>query len=105
MVGYVFLAECKQNGKKIIDKNLSVKFDKKYLGNNPGVILDLAKYGVDNFTVTMLRAAETVKDCEILLSAFIDENNALSDPQYYNCNITETKDEPVKKSRKKRSEE
>ena len=50
MYGYIFLAECKSNGKKFIGKFASVKFNKLYFGDNPGLISDVEKYGKENFS-------------------------------------------------------
>lgn len=111
MVGYVFITESSATNKKYIGKYLSVAFDKNYLGDNPKLLNDITKYGKEKFTVRMLRAAETVKDCEIAYNAMLTKYNALSDPHFYNCEkkVAESKEEgeeaPVKRTRKKRTDE
>lgn len=101
MVAYIFKAENSVTNKTYIGVNYSVKFDKKYIGNNPGVLSDVQKYGVDKFTVNMIRACETVKDCEKIYDAILKELNAKNDVRYYNCETVTAEDKP-KKSRKKK---
>ncbi len=110
MYGYIFLTENIKTGKKFIGKFASVGFDKKHLGDNPGLISDVEKYGAENFTVKMLRACESKQYYDMAYDAFIKEYCALTDSKYYNCEkpANEKKietDEPVKKSRKKKVEE
>lgn len=109
MIGYVFEVENKENNKKYIGKYFSVRFDAKYLGDNPGVLADVEKFGADKFTVKMLRAAETVQECEVAYNAFLEDAKALTDSNYYNCEKavktepTEVEEEkPKKRTRKKK---
>lgn len=105
MVGYIFIAENKVNGKKFIGKKYSVSFDRKYFGDNPGLISDLETQSSNDFTVRMIRACETVKECDFIYDYILKENNALSDPSFYNCSDA-VEDAPKKKrSRKKAVEE
>lgn len=101
MVAYIFRADNSVTNKTYIGVNYSVKFDKKYIGNNPGVLSDVQKHGVDKFTVNMIRACETVKDCEKIYSAILKELNAENDINYYNCKANDVEEKP-KKSRKKK---
>lgn len=106
MVGYIFKAENTITKKIYIGKFLSVKFDKKYLGNNPGVISDAEKYGADKFTVNMIRACETVKDCEMAYTTILKEYNAENDEKFYNFkqkvqNVPK-EEKPARKPRKKK---
>ena len=107
MVGYIFKAENTVTGKIYIGKFLSVKFNKKYLGNNPGVISDAEKYGADKFIVNMIKVCETVKDCEMAYTAILKEYNAENDEKFYNFKpkVQDVpKDEkPAKKPRKKKA--
>lgn len=107
MVGYIFRAENTVTGKTYIGKYLSVKFDKKYIGDDPGVISDAEKYGKDKFIVNMIRACETVKDCENLYTAILKEYNAESDEKFYNAKQSEQNvadaEKPAKRSRKKKA--
>ena len=125
MIGYIFKAENTVTKKIYIGKYLSVRFDKKYVGNDPGVLEDVKTYGADKFIVNMLKACETVKDCEMAYDAFIKAYNAKNDINYYNCEKKEEKkttpkpkkeekkvveeapavEEKPKKSRKKKVEE
>lgn len=121
MVGYIFKAENTVTKKIYIGKYLSVRFDKKYIGNDPGVLEDVKTYGADKFIVNMLKACETVKDCDMAYDAFIKAYNAKSDINYYNCEKKATpkpkkeqkivEDAPIvveekpKKSRKKKVDE
>lgn len=85
MVAYIFCAENTVTKKKFIGKNLSVKFDKKYLGDNPDVLADAEKYGADKFIVNMIRACETVKDCEAVYASILKEYKAENDEKFYNA--------------------
>ncbi len=107
MYGYIFLTENKLTGKKYIGQYASVKFDKKYLGNAPALISDVAIHGSDNFSVRMLRACESKPEYEGAYEAILAEYNALSDSNYYNCEKAEpeTTEEQPKKSRKRKKEE
>lgn len=101
MVGYVFRAENTVTKKIYIGKRFSVSFSKSYVGDDPGVLADVQKYGADKFIVNMLRACETVKECDFVYDAIIKEFNATNDVNYYN---SETKSEvaPAKKPRKRK---
>ena len=109
MVGYIFKAENTVTGKIYIGKFLSVKFNKKYLGNNPGVISDAEKYGADKFIVNMIKVCETVKDCEMAYTAILKEYNAENDEKFYNAKPKDadvSEDEkPARKPRKKKAVE
>ena len=100
MVAYIFKAENTVTGKTFIGKNLSVRFDKTYIGNNPGVVSDAEKYGADKFIVNMLRACETVKDCDMAYDCIIKDYNATNDEKFYNFDTPAEK--PVKRTRKKK---
>lgn len=95
MVAYIFKAENSVTKKTYIGKNLSVKFDKHYVGDNPGVLSDVQKYGADKFTVNMILACETVKDCDLAYDAILKEYNAKSDEKFYNY-------EPSKRKKKEK---
>ena len=111
MYGYIFLAECKSNGKKFIGKFASVKFNKLYFGDNPGLISDVEKYGKENFTVKMIRACETAPEYEMAYDMFLNQYNALTDSNFYNYVESDTGDDagsdvaPKKRRRKKVVEE
>jgi len=107
MLGYIFETENTVTGKKYIGQIMSVSFIRKHFGNHPALISDLKKYGLDKFTVKMLRACETKQDYDMAYSAFLEEARQ-SGKDYYNF-VTEAKTEddgeevkPVKKSRKKK---
>lgn len=109
MVGYIFKAENTVTGKIYIGKFLSVKFNKKYLGNNPGVISDAEKYGADKFIVNMIKVCETVKDCEMAYACILKDYNAEDDEKFYNAkpkdaDVSEDK-KPAKRTRKKKAVE
>lgn len=104
MVGYIFKAENTVTKKIYIGKNLSVKFDKKYLGDNPGVILDAEKYGTDKFIINMIRACESVKECDLAYDNILKEFNAKNDEKFYNFEQKTAVPEPTKKHRKKKAE-
>lgn len=105
MVAYIFKAENSVTNKTYIGKNYSVKFDKRYIGNSPEVVSDVQKYGVDKFTVNMIRACETVKDCEMAYTAILKELNAENDVRYYNCSKSPVVVDEPKKNRKKKAVE
>jgi hypothetical protein len=102
MVGYIFRAENTVTHKKYLGKYLSVRFDKKYLGDNPNVLADAEKYGADKFIVNMLKACESVKDCDAMYEIFLKEYDAKNNEEYYNFEgktKEETVEEPVKPKR------
>ena len=116
MIGYIFKAENSVTKKTYIGKHLSVSFNRKYIGDNPGVLADAEQYGANTFTVSMIKAFETVKDCEMAYDEFV---KAIKDDEnYYNCEkksttkakkekvVEEVEETPVvekpKKSRKKK---
>lgn len=101
MVGYIFRAENTVTKKTYIGKYYSVRFDKKYIGNDSGVLSDAEKYGRDKFIVNMIRACETVKDCDAGYELILKELNAKSDEHYYNYEAPVEK-EVIKKPRKKK---
>lgn len=106
MVGYIFKAENTVNKKVYIGKYYSVRFDKKYIGNAPGVVSDVEKYGADKFIVNMLKACETVKDCDLAYDAILKDYNAKNDEKFYNfepkvSDLPEA-EKPVKRTRKKK---
>ena len=96
MVAYIFKAENSVTKKTYIGKNYNVRFDKHYVGEHPGVLSDVQKYGADKFTVNMIRACETVKDCDLAYDAIVKEFGADKDEKFYNC---------VEKPRKKKEKE
>lgn len=112
MVGYIFKAENSVTKKTYIGKYLSVSFNRKYIGDNPGVLADVEQYGANTFTVSMIKAFETVKDCEMAYAEFVKA--VKNDENYYNCEkkAKAKKDKPIfeeetivekpKKSRKKK---
>ena len=110
MVGYIFKAENTVTKKTYIGKYLSVRFNKKYVGNNPGVLSDVKKYGLDKFIVNMIKACETVKDCDFSYDVILKELNAKNDESFYNFepkeDTTSKNDTPVKqrKTKKKAAE-
>lgn len=97
MVGYIFRAENTVTRKVYIGKYLSVSFNKKYIGDNPVVLADAEKYGADKFIVNMLKACETVKDCDYAYDMIVKELGAKTDDKYYN--FEEVSEEPVKPKR------
>lgn len=103
MVGYIFKAENTVTRKTYIGKYLSVKFNRKYIGDNPGVISDAEKYGTDKFIVSMLKACETVKDCDISYKQILKELNAENDEKFYNAGQKDTEIPEAEKSTKRRS--
>lgn len=109
MVGYIFKAENTVTGKTYIGKRYSVRFDKTYIGDDTDVLNDAKKYGTDKFIVNMIKACETVKECDFCYTAILKELNAESDNKFYNTkeiasDVLEV-EKPTKKSRKKRTEE
>lgn len=102
MIGYIFRADNRVTGKTYIGKNLSVAFDNKYIGNNPGVISDAEKYGADSFIVKMIRACETVKECDMAYDFILNDVKAVEDKRFYNYTGS-TEDVPAKKTRKKKA--
>lgn len=106
MVGYIFKAENTITKKVYIGKYLSVKFDKKYVGNEPGVLSDVEKYGADKFIVNMLKACETVKDCGMAYDLILKDYNAKNDEKFYNfeqkvSDVPEA-EKPTKRTRRKK---
>ena len=108
MVGYIFKAENAVTKKTYIGKYLSVTFNRKYIGDNPDVLADAKTYGMHTFTVSMIKAFENVKDCEMAYNEFVQ--SIKNDTNYYNCEkkvtpkkSVETVDEaPVEKPKKSR---
>jgi len=110
MIGYIFKAENTVTKKTYIGKYLSVSFNKKYLGDNPGVLADAEKYGADKFIVNMLKACETVKDCDFSYDVILKELNAKNDEKFYNfepkdADVPEAEKPVKKRTRKKKVEE
>ena len=101
MVGYIFRAENTVTKKIYIGKNPSVRFDKTYIGDNPGVLADAERYGRDKFIVNMIRACESIKDCNLVYDALLKEFGALTDEKYYNY-VGNEEVAPAKKTRKKK---
>ena len=92
-----------------------VLFNKKYLGNDSSVLSDAEKYGTDKFIINMIKACETVKECDYCYEQIIKALNADSDVNYYNCKKltghyekvenTEAEEKPKKSRKKKVTEE
>lgn len=101
MVGYIFRADNTATGKHYFGKYYSVKFDKTYLGDNPGVLEDVKKYGKDKFIVQMIVACETVKECDSKYESILAQFNVKNDENWYNYE-PKTETAPVKKTRKKK---
>lgn len=101
MIGYIFKAENTVNKKVYIGKRYSVRFDKKYVGDSPEVVSDVEKYGVDKFIVNMLKACETVKECDLAYDAILKELHAKEDERFYNFEASDV-EKPVKRTRKKK---
>lgn len=109
MVAYIFKAENTVTKKTYIGKRYSVRFDKKYIGDDSDVLLDAGKYGVDKFIVNMLKACETVKDCDMAYNTILKDLNAENDEKFYNAkqkiqDVPEV-EKPIKTPRKKKVEE
>lgn len=107
MVAYIFKAENTVTGKTYIGKYYSVRFDKKYIGNDSSVLDDAKKYGTDKFIVNMIKACETVKECDFFYESILKELNAKNDQKFYNAeqkvqNVPET-EKPAKRARKKKA--
>lgn len=104
MIAYIFRADNSVTGKHYFGKHYSVKFDKNFLGDNPGVIADAEKYGKDKFTVQMIAVFESVKECDRMYESILEQFNAKSSVDYYNFEGKSVSDENnrPKKSRKKR---
>lgn len=100
MVAYIFRADNTVTGKHYFGKRYSVKFDKSYIGDNPGVILDAEKYGKDKFTVQMVVACETVKECDRMYESILEQFNVKNDESWYN--FEGTVEEKPKRTRKKK---
>lgn len=104
MYGYIFIVENTVNDKKYIGKFASVKFNRKYLGDNSKLLADVEKYGADKFTSKMLRACETKPEFDWMYNQFLAEFKALEDSKFYNCEKAEVtvEVEKPKKGRKKK---
>ena len=107
MVGYIFKAENTVTGKTYIGKYYSVRFDKKYIGDDSDVLDDAKKYGTDKFIVNMIKACETVKECDFCYDAILKELNAKNDQKFYNAkqkvqDVPEA-EKPAKRTRKKKA--
>ena len=101
MVGYIFRAENTVTKKTYIGKYLSVAFNKKYIGDDPNVLADAKKYGADKFIVNMIKACETVKECDFMYDAILKELGAKTDENFYNFEV-KSEDTPTKRTRKKK---
>lgn len=106
MIGYIFKAENTVTKKVYIGKRYSVRFDKKYVGDAPEVVSDAKKYGVDKFIVNMLKACETVKECDFAYDVILKELHAKDDEKFYNyepkiLNMPED-EKHIKRTRKKK---
>ena len=107
MVGYIFKAENTVTGKTYIGKYYSVRFDKKYIGDDSDVLDDAKKYGTDKFIVNMIKACETVKECDFCYDAILKELNAKNDQKFYNAkqkvqDVPEA-EKPAKRTSKKKA--
>lgn len=103
MVAYIFRADNTVTGKHYFGKHYSVKFDKKYLGDNPGVLADAEKYGADKFIVNMIRACETVKDCDMAYESILKQFNVKDDENWYNFEAKSEEPEKPKRTRRKKA--
>lgn len=101
MTAYIFTATNTVTKRCYIGKRYSVKFDKTYIGDNPGVLEDARKYGTDKFIVRMIRVCETVKECDAVHESLLKQFNAKQDEHYYNYE-PESTEMPAKKTRKKK---
>lgn len=104
MLGYIFLVENAVTGRKYIGKNLSVSFNKHYFGDNQELLNDIRNLGESKFSIKMLKAVETVKECEPVYKSILSEYGALTDKNFYNF-TDEVTDKPKKRTRKKKVEE
>jgi len=102
MYGYIFIVANSVNDKKYVGKYASVKFNKKYLGDNPTLLADVEKYGADKFTAKMVRACETEAEFDYMYNQFLAELKALEDDSFYNRETAVESVEKPKKSRKKK---
>ena len=100
MYGYIFVVANTVNDKKYVGKYASVKFNKKYFGDNSALLADVKQYNADKFTIRMLRACETKAELDWMYNQFLAELNALEDSSFYNCEKTE--EVPVEKPKRGR---
>lgn len=82
--GYIYLTVNNVNGKKYIGKRQSSFFQPDYHGS--GIILQraIAKYGIENFTTTVLQWCYSDSELCLAESKYIEEANACYSNDYYN---------------------
>lgn len=99
--GFVYLIECKLNGKKYIGRKYLTKAGYKtvkgkrkkirvdsdwedYYGSSPALKADVDKLGKENFTRTILRLCKSRGECNYYETKTIFDCDAILDPNYYN---------------------
>jgi len=83
MYGYIYKTTNLLNGRKYIGQSRG-KFKAWYLGS--GILLKKAinKYGKENFSVNLIKAAKTKTELNELEVLYIKEHNCISSKIYYN---------------------
>ena len=81
--GFVYEAVNNITGMKYIGSYIGVDTDISY-GNTRSVIADIKKYGVENFSRTVLEYVKTVDMLGIAETKHLTKVNAKTNPMYYN---------------------
>ena len=85
MYGYIYLTENLINHKKYIGQKMSPTFlNTNYLGSGKILLQAVAKYGKENFIVTMLDTAETAEELNEKEMYYITKYNAQESLDFYN---------------------
>jgi len=90
MKGFVYITTNNINGKQYIGKKYYFyKNDKQsnwktYLGSSKLLLADIAKYGIENFSRTILEEAETEEELAVLEKTYIDSYDAVNNKMFYN---------------------
>lgn len=83
---YVYITTNLVNGKKYI--GVSVRKDNKYretyLGSGVRLKKAIEKYGIENFKKEIIKEFSTAKEARDYERQYIEECNAIKDPNYYN---------------------
>jgi hypothetical protein len=84
MKSYVYLTTNLITGKKYVGKHSYSEFDPNYLGSGKHLKRSIKKYGKEHFSIEILAWFDTEQEAYLFEEKFINDNDVLNDPNYYN---------------------
>ena len=84
MVGYIYITTNIVTGMKYIGKHKSSVHHNWYVGSGSLLKKDIAKYGKDKFKSEVLEECDTIDDLNERERYWIEQYNAVDDPNFYN---------------------